>query len=550
MVAGEFGNHGEPEDDVHTVRSSSQGEAMMLDSKFFPGHPNLGPSLGPGLGGANLGPAGPYSPTFGRKDIFTQRKQREFIPENKKDDSYWDRRRRNNEAAKRSREKRRLNDMLLETRVLELTKDNHILQAQLNAIYEKYGIKGESMISMDQVLSTLPSNDQVLNFTKKRLGPIPGPMTRPSSPMSFHSLSLPLSINNNNNNINNNNNNNNNHSSSGRGGASENLSSSTSHDMRSCSPVSHSPDDRAFSSPSPSPHYNSAPNPHHQEVYPDIRSYAETGHMYTNSRRPFSRPAASSAYEDEQNDDKDSGLALNLSTDRAGSDGRSSGSGSPPVTSSNIIGEREGSSSGDESGCYPRSPNSSGEAGGGSNGVGANGSGIGGAGVVVGGSSNGGGINASLLPHKLRFKTVSNEKEAVSSLLSLHQIAMIKREPAEHINHWMERMENSGSGAGGGGMMMHSPNFFASLLPQRQGHDGGENGIVCGGGGGNDGHNTTNHHSTDGGVVSVGEPLLKRSRPAPNNLTDEVARLTSEVATLKNILVNRMKDETSETLDE
>merc|ERR1712142_312763 len=49
MVAGEFGNHGEPED---TVRSSSQGEAMMLDSKFFPGHPNLGPSLGPGLGGA------------------------------------------------------------------------------------------------------------------------------------------------------------------------------------------------------------------------------------------------------------------------------------------------------------------------------------------------------------------------------------------------------------------------------------------------------------------------------------------------------------------
>lgn len=35
-----------------------------------------------------------------RKDIFTQRKQREFIPDAKKDDSYWDRRRRNNEAAK------------------------------------------------------------------------------------------------------------------------------------------------------------------------------------------------------------------------------------------------------------------------------------------------------------------------------------------------------------------------------------------------------------------------------------------------------------------
>jgi len=32
----------------------------------------------------------------------------------------------------------------------------------------------------------------------------------------------------------------------------------------------------------------------------------------------------------------------------------------------------------------------------------------------------------------------------------------------------------------------------------------------------------------------------------PENIKDEVARLTSEVATLKNILVNRMKDEEDE----
>ncbi|KAH7970917.1 hypothetical protein HPB49_016708 [Dermacentor silvarum] len=57
-----------------------------------------------------------------REPLFPTRKQREFIPDNKKDDTYWDRRRRNNEAAKRSREKRRLNDMaslngaLIETR--------------------------------------------------------------------------------------------------------------------------------------------------------------------------------------------------------------------------------------------------------------------------------------------------------------------------------------------------------------------------------------------------------------------------------------------------
>ncbi|XP_061414115.1 uncharacterized protein LOC133346507 [Lethenteron reissneri] len=46
------------------------------------------------------------------------RRKREFTPSEKKDASYWDKRRKNNEAAKRSREKRRLNDLVLETRVL------------------------------------------------------------------------------------------------------------------------------------------------------------------------------------------------------------------------------------------------------------------------------------------------------------------------------------------------------------------------------------------------------------------------------------------------
>ena len=96
------------------------------------------------------------------------RKQREFIPDNKKDDSYWDRRRRNNEAAKRSREKRRLNDMVLEKRVMELTKENHILRAQLNAIRDKYGVSGDNLISIDQVLSTLPGVDQMLAVPRPR----------------------------------------------------------------------------------------------------------------------------------------------------------------------------------------------------------------------------------------------------------------------------------------------------------------------------------------------------------------------------------------------
>lgn len=100
-------------------------------------------------------------------DVFNQRKQREFIPDNKKDESYWDRRRRNNEAAKRSREKRRFNDMVLESRVVELTKENCLLRAQLNAIREKFGIIGENLIDEDQVLSQLPAIDNVVSASRR-----------------------------------------------------------------------------------------------------------------------------------------------------------------------------------------------------------------------------------------------------------------------------------------------------------------------------------------------------------------------------------------------
>ncbi|XP_053982502.1 alpha-protein kinase 1-like isoform X1 [Hylaeus volcanicus] len=103
-----------------------------------------------------------FPPNFDiRKELFSQRKQREFIPDNKKDDSYWDRRRRNNEAAKRSREKRRFNDMVLEQRVMELSKENHILKAQLEAIRDKFGICGESVISTEHVIATLPTEPPI-----------------------------------------------------------------------------------------------------------------------------------------------------------------------------------------------------------------------------------------------------------------------------------------------------------------------------------------------------------------------------------------------------
>lgn len=68
------------------------------------------------------------------------RKQREFIPENKKDDQYWEKRRKNNDAARRSREKRRMHDTALENRIMEITRDNCKLRTELFAVKKKFGL--------------------------------------------------------------------------------------------------------------------------------------------------------------------------------------------------------------------------------------------------------------------------------------------------------------------------------------------------------------------------------------------------------------------------
>lgn len=68
------------------------------------------------------------------------RRKREFIPEEKKDDLYWEKRRKNNEAAKRSREKRRMNDYVLETHLMALKEENAKLSAELLAMKLHFGL--------------------------------------------------------------------------------------------------------------------------------------------------------------------------------------------------------------------------------------------------------------------------------------------------------------------------------------------------------------------------------------------------------------------------
>ncbi|XP_023699831.2 uncharacterized protein [Paramormyrops kingsleyae] len=68
------------------------------------------------------------------------RRMRQMTPEEKKDASYWDKRRKNNEAAKRSRERRRLNDFMLEGQLLALSEENTKLRTEMLWLQYRFGV--------------------------------------------------------------------------------------------------------------------------------------------------------------------------------------------------------------------------------------------------------------------------------------------------------------------------------------------------------------------------------------------------------------------------
>ncbi|XP_069460238.1 uncharacterized protein [Ambystoma mexicanum] len=92
--------------------------------------------------------------TLKSKANLSGRRKREFISDEKKDASYWEKRRKNNEAAKRSREKRRFNDLVLENRVLALNDENVRLRTELLQLKLRFGlISSASFVEKSQQLS-------------------------------------------------------------------------------------------------------------------------------------------------------------------------------------------------------------------------------------------------------------------------------------------------------------------------------------------------------------------------------------------------------------
>lgn len=102
----------------------------------------------------------------------TCRRKREFMPEEKKDPVYWERRRKNNEAAKRSREKRRINDVVLENKLMALGEENASLKAELLSLKLKFGLV--SLAAYAQEVQNVSSSTNI-NLHREFFPPNAGP---------------------------------------------------------------------------------------------------------------------------------------------------------------------------------------------------------------------------------------------------------------------------------------------------------------------------------------------------------------------------------------
>uniref|UniRef100_A0ABM5FQH4 BZIP domain-containing protein n=1 Tax=Pogona vitticeps TaxID=103695 RepID=A0ABM5FQH4_9SAUR len=107
------------------------------------------------------------------------RRKREFISDEKKDASYWEKRRKNNEAAKRSREKRRFNDLVLENRVLALNEENVRLKTELLQLKLRFGlISTAAFMEKSQQLSTASTNATAHLYGSNDSSMYAGPLSR------------------------------------------------------------------------------------------------------------------------------------------------------------------------------------------------------------------------------------------------------------------------------------------------------------------------------------------------------------------------------------
>jgi vrille protein len=103
-----------------------------------------------------------------QEEYKSSRKKRAFIPDNKKTPIYWSQRSRNTLSAKRSRVKRRMNDLVLETKLTQLTNDNGILRAKIDILTRKFDqLKHDALKSSEKptVLNILDQSSAQIHYS-------------------------------------------------------------------------------------------------------------------------------------------------------------------------------------------------------------------------------------------------------------------------------------------------------------------------------------------------------------------------------------------------
>jgi hypothetical protein len=90
----------------------------------------------------------------------SSRIQCDFISDDKNDPFYWSQRSKNNLSAKRSRVKRRMNDLVLETKLTQLNNENQILRAKIDMLARKFGYGNgeEEQLQHNQLKPTVLNN--------------------------------------------------------------------------------------------------------------------------------------------------------------------------------------------------------------------------------------------------------------------------------------------------------------------------------------------------------------------------------------------------------
>jgi vrille protein len=109
------------------------------------------------------------SSTCSSPDISLNKKSSPQISDNKKDPIYWSQRSKNNLSAKRSRVKRRMNDLVLETKLTQLNNENEILRAKIDMLTRKFGhLTNEQNQQIPKINDSVTTTEELSSMPIKR----------------------------------------------------------------------------------------------------------------------------------------------------------------------------------------------------------------------------------------------------------------------------------------------------------------------------------------------------------------------------------------------